>query len=424
MGIVSGAPTVYDPRAGIQEDPVVVLLKKVLGMKTVVEKKPDAGFMANEQVYVGGDSGIGGGGGGNVVVSGRPLGQAPADGYSQLGASTAYSASTQSLSGLPPMPTAYSESENINSSIINSEISYSSVKEVYEERWDNFIDEIGSILNDQDSFYGIEIGAIVGSEIPDERLDQLRILDDILLDLRVLNLESDRGMARRFRNADVYFAGLAELTGEVSFDDAMEKLLTATDEDRISLRKEILDYLKKIGIEVLDKSVIEANIGERTANQGTESMYSGSSMSIDEARRGSSSGAISANTLSQGFYRRGSIGSRRSSLLSSGSSMSIDKPSLAPMPGAYPYRDSTTSSSSRKSSRSSSSNSSSSRKSMFGVNAPGARPGVWKRKASSSSSGNSGVSSSSGNSSGVSYKPGNDTSKAFSRPSAKKKRFT
>lgn len=50
MGIVSGAPTVYDPRAGIQEDPVVVLLKKVLGMKTVVEKKPDAGFMTTVSV--------------------------------------------------------------------------------------------------------------------------------------------------------------------------------------------------------------------------------------------------------------------------------------------------------------------------------------------------------------------------------------
>ena len=68
MGIVSGRPTVYDPRAGIKEDPVVVLLKKILGMKTVVEKAPDAGFMKNDQVYVGGDSGIGGGGGGDVVV--------------------------------------------------------------------------------------------------------------------------------------------------------------------------------------------------------------------------------------------------------------------------------------------------------------------------------------------------------------------
>jgi hypothetical protein len=50
MSVVSGAPTVYDPRAGIKEDPVVVLLKKILGMKTVVEKAPDAGFRANLQI--------------------------------------------------------------------------------------------------------------------------------------------------------------------------------------------------------------------------------------------------------------------------------------------------------------------------------------------------------------------------------------
>lgn len=76
MSVVSGAPTVYDPRAGIKEDPVVVLLKKLLGMKPIVEKAPDAGFRNNVQVDVGSDRGIGGGGGGNVVV-GRTLGEDP-----------------------------------------------------------------------------------------------------------------------------------------------------------------------------------------------------------------------------------------------------------------------------------------------------------------------------------------------------------
>jgi len=85
MGIVSGAPTVYDPRAGIQEDPVLVLLKKLLGKQPpVVTKAPDAGFRNNEQVYptsgqalelpgrtlgaAPADRGLGGGGGGDVVV--------------------------------------------------------------------------------------------------------------------------------------------------------------------------------------------------------------------------------------------------------------------------------------------------------------------------------------------------------------------
>lgn len=68
ISVVSGSPTVYDPYAGIKEDPVVVLLKKILGMKTkVVDKAPDAGFRNNVQ-YGGGDT----------------LGAAPADGYSQL----------------------------------------------------------------------------------------------------------------------------------------------------------------------------------------------------------------------------------------------------------------------------------------------------------------------------------------------------
>jgi len=83
MGIVSGAPTVFDPRAGIQEDPVVALLKQLLGQKPVVEKARDAGFRSNEQVYptsgqaleapgrtlgaAPADRGLGGGGGGDVV---------------------------------------------------------------------------------------------------------------------------------------------------------------------------------------------------------------------------------------------------------------------------------------------------------------------------------------------------------------------
>lgn len=50
ISVVSGAPTVYDPRAGIKEDPVVVLLKKILGMKTVIEKATDAGFMSTVSV--------------------------------------------------------------------------------------------------------------------------------------------------------------------------------------------------------------------------------------------------------------------------------------------------------------------------------------------------------------------------------------
>jgi hypothetical protein len=52
MGIVSGAPTFYDPYAGQKEDPVVMLLRQLLKQKNPVENKPvDAGFKNNQQVY-------------------------------------------------------------------------------------------------------------------------------------------------------------------------------------------------------------------------------------------------------------------------------------------------------------------------------------------------------------------------------------
>lgn len=71
MGIVSGRPTVYDPRAGMREDPVVMLLKKILGLKTAVEKAPDAGFKNNLPVFT--TSGQ------PLEPPGRTLGAAPAD---------------------------------------------------------------------------------------------------------------------------------------------------------------------------------------------------------------------------------------------------------------------------------------------------------------------------------------------------------
>ena len=334
MGIVSGAPTVYDPRAGIQEDPVVVLLKKLLGMKSpVVTKAPDAGFRSNEQVYptsgqalelpgrtlgaAPADRGLGGGGGGSVVES------ASTDYGSSL---NKYKSELAGLSSATPSTTASFKSAEGSSSLnVDTDISYSSLSEVYEQRWDDWIDVIGSAL-DEGSFYGLEKSAIVGSERYDPRLEALEQLDDILLELRILNLDSDRGMSRRYRNSDVYYAGLAELTGEISFDDTFAYLVQASDEERIAARKEILDKLKERGIVVLSKSTIEANVLSRTKNQGTPSMMnsSGSSLSgVDIARRPSSQMSMGSSARPEGYWdRRGSLGSRRSSLLSSRKSSS------------------------------------------------------------------------------------------------------
>jgi len=71
MGIVSGAPTVFDPSAGVQDDPVVALLKQLLGQKPVVHKAPDAGFKSNDQVYTTSEP--------SLELPGRTLGAAPAD---------------------------------------------------------------------------------------------------------------------------------------------------------------------------------------------------------------------------------------------------------------------------------------------------------------------------------------------------------
>lgn len=415
MGIVSGAPTVYDPRAGIKEDPVVVLLKKILGMKTVVDKAPDAGFKNNLPFGGGGDYGMGGGGGGNVVV-GNTLGQAPAE--------RVYDDSTLVTDSYK------TASEGASSIDVNTSIDYSrmGLSEVYEQRWDDWIDVVGDAL-DEGSFYGLEKSAIVGSERYDPRLEALAQLDDILLELRILDLDSDRGMVRRYRNSDVYYAGLAELTGEISFDDTFAYLVRASDEERIAARKEILDKLKERGIDVLSKSTIEANVLKRTNNQGSMTSSGSSLGDIDMARRSSgSSGVISANTLSHGFYQNpsprvwspvniparrdsdSSKGSRRSSLLS------FEKPYTKPSIANFLARRGTgVDAEENKATRKTPYSGRRPRRTATIPNLPTVFKGD-KRKMSSSSSGNS---------SGVSFDPKKpDTSKAFNRPSKKKKNWT
>lgn len=418
MGIVSGRPTVYDPRAGIKEDPVVVLLKKILGMKTVVEKAPDAGFMSNEQVYVGSDSGIGGGGGGNVVV-GNTLGQAPKERV--YDDSTDYGSDLNKLkselgelsSANPSTVDSFRSADGSSSLNVDTDISYSGMglSEVYEQRWDDWIDVVGDAL-DEGSFYGLEKSAIVGSERYDPRLEALETLDDILLDLRILNLDSDRGMIRRYRNSDVYYAGLAELTGEISFDETYAYLVQASDEERIAVRKEILDKLKERGIEVLSKSTIEANVLARTKNQGSMTS-SGSSLSGD------------INVAMGGSSRRSSLLSRRSSIFSNSSTkgpirMPGDWPApIAPGVWISPNQNLAKFLSIRAQGVDEATNKAT-RKKPYSNDRPkrlaAKLPPMPKAYPSSSSSGNS---------SGVSFDPKKpDTSKAFNRASKKKKNFT
>ena len=268
MSVVSGAPTVYDPRAGIQEDPIVMLLKQLLGKKTPVQKAPDAGFRSNEQVYPTSGQAL--------ELPGRTLGAKPASLNSEnTSYNTADGSSTKSLSA-------------IDYSGLGS-----SSKKSFDESWSEWIADLGDALNGSD-YEGLE-KSVSSNRFNQRELDIIQTLDDILLETRVLNLDSESAMGRRFKSINDYYAGLAALTGEYTFGQAYQMLL---DSDNLVLdRERILQAVKDRGIDVA--AAVE---GSATS--------SGSSMSIDNAS-----------------YRSSSSMSNDDASYRSGSSMSIDNAS-------------------------------------------------------------------------------------------------
>jgi len=207
MGIVSGAPTVYDPRAGIQEDPVVVLLKKLLGMQPpVVTKAPDAGFRNNEQVYPA-DHGLGGGGGGDVVVD----------------ASTDYGSSLNKFKSELGKLSAPSE--------------YHSVK--------SWLDNLPELL-DNVKFEGKEIGVQTEHDETDMAVDFLLDQLDTLQALYERVVRAHEGEITRYRSANEYYAAMAEAAGVHSYETILIALRNQGPDEIVALKQDILQAFNKL----------------------------------------------------------------------------------------------------------------------------------------------------------------------------------
>ena len=301
MSVVSGAPTVFDPRAGIQEDPIVMLLKKLLGEKPVVQKAPDAGFKSNEQVYPTSGQAL--------EAPGRTLGAKPAS----LAGSTDYGSLNQFKSELANLSSATESFKTADSSSlnVNTTINYSGLssgQKSFEDAWADWVTDLQDALDGAD-YEGLEKN-VATNGLDKRALDIIQTLDDILLETRVLNLDSDSAMGRRFKSSNVYYAGLAALTGEYTFGQAFD-MLTKTDNLRLD-RQRIIDAVKERGIEVAE-SALAGNITS-----------SGSSLGIDDAAE-------------YAKYRKSSSGSFGGSLpspLPSSGSFGGSLPS--PLPGMQP----------------------------------------------------------------------------------------
>lgn len=242
MGIVSGSPTVYDPRAGIKEDPVVVLLKKILGMKTVVDKAPDAGFMSNKQVYVGGDSGMGGGGGGNVVV-GNTLGQMPAG----------------------QRPNEYQDSELSSDASTTVQQRIGNWLDRVKLALNNFMWEKDSSVIEGSAFGGSIYGTAQGTEygtaseygseyslpvIPGvyNPVDDLEILHDMYSTVMKASLAENEAMRKKFGEINAYYGAMAIAIGLAPYE-VMASLQNADHEEKKELANEIFEAFKANVIE-------------------------------------------------------------------------------------------------------------------------------------------------------------------------------
>lgn len=252
MGIVSGAPTVYDPRAGIKEDPVVMLLKRILGMKTVVDKAPDAGFKNNLPFGGGGDSGMGGGGGGNVVV-GNTLGQMPAG----------------------QRPNEYQDSELSSDASTTVQQRIGNWLDRVKLALDNFMWEKDSSVIEGSAFGGSIYGtATQGSEYGTATqgteygtaseygseyslpvmpgvynpVDDLEILHDMYSTVMKASLAENEAMRKKFGEINAYYGAMAIAIGLAPYE-VMASLQNADHEEKKELANEIFEAFKANVIE-------------------------------------------------------------------------------------------------------------------------------------------------------------------------------
>lgn len=252
MGIVSGAPTVYDPRAGIKEDPVVALLKKILGMKTVVDKAPDAGFKNNLPFGGGGDYGMGGGGGGNVVV-GNTLGQMPAG----------------------QRPNEYQDSELSSNASTTVQQRIGNWLDRVKLALDNFMWEKDSSVIEGSAFGGIYGTATQGTEygtaseygssdyssaneyslpvmpsagVKYDPVDDLEILHDMYSTVMKASLAENEAMRKKFGEINAYYGAMAIAIGLAPYE-VMASLQNADHEEKKELANEIFEAFKANVIE-------------------------------------------------------------------------------------------------------------------------------------------------------------------------------
>ena len=224
MSVVSGRPTVYDATFQ-REDPLITLLKQVLGKKTVVEKAPDAGFRSNEQVYptsgpgidppgktlgaAPADRGLGGGGGGNVVVD----------------ASTDYGSLNE----------------------FKSELGKLSAPTDYQSIVGDWLDNLPVLLNNG-GFEGREIGVQTDRNNFDVLLDELNFLQGVYEKV----LRANEGEIKRYRSANEYYAAMAESAGVSSYETVLNVLKRHGVEEVLELKQDILAEFNKL---VRDKAV-------------------------------------------------------------------------------------------------------------------------------------------------------------------------
>ena len=220
MSVVSGRPTVYDPSVRIQEDPIVMLLKQLLGKKTAVEKAPDAGFRSNEQVYPTSGQAI--------EMPNRTLGDAPADRGLGGGGNVVVDASTD-----------YGSLNEFKSELgkLSAPSEHYSVK--------SWLDNLPEIL-DNVKFEGREIGVQTEFDQADPAVDFLLDQLDALQALYESVVRANEGELKRYRSANEYYAAMAESSGVARYETVLSALNNQGADEIVLLKQDILREFNKL----------------------------------------------------------------------------------------------------------------------------------------------------------------------------------
>jgi len=237
MGIVSGAPTVFDPRAGIQEDPIVTLLKKLLGQKPVVHKAPDAGFKSNDQVYpTSGQS---------LDLPGRTLGAAPADrGLGGGGGGDVYADSVLSQADTAAGEKVMGWLKRVGVALNN--FMWEDDPSVIESS------AFGSVYGTASEGSSSEGGMGLMYTSPTTQSDDLAVLHEMFDMVMSASLAENAAMRKEFGEINAYYGGMALAIGLSPYEVMRSLNASATREDRQELANEIF-------------AAFEANVMEQAA---------------------------------------------------------------------------------------------------------------------------------------------------------------